>query len=103
VVTLAEQYGIPTDETVEDVTWLRDASTRGWAVVMKDERIRRRPAEQKAVRQHLVRCFCLSRADLMAADMAKRVLNNLPAMERACAESGPFIYALQADRITRLL
>lgn len=46
VVTLAEQYGMPTDETVEDVTWLRDASTRGWAVVIKDERIRRWPAEQ---------------------------------------------------------
>jgi len=88
VVTLAEQYGIPTDETVEDVTWLRDASTRGWAVVMKDERIRRRPAEQKAVRQHLVRCICLSRADLIAADMAKRVLNNLPAMERPAPSLG---------------
>lgn len=37
--TLSEVYGIPADEDVADVDWLQLAGTRGWAVLMKDERI----------------------------------------------------------------
>jgi hypothetical protein len=47
--TLAEVYGIPADETVEDVEWLARAGREGWAVLMKDERIRYRPAERATV------------------------------------------------------
>src|SRR5687767_5676570 len=57
VVTLAEHYGIPQDQDVEDVTWLADTAARGWAALGKDERIRRRPAEKAAVRGHGARCF----------------------------------------------
>src|SRR5579862_7600709 len=52
LVTLAEHYGIPADERVEDVTWLADTSRLDWPVIAKDERIRRRPAERRAVRDH---------------------------------------------------
>ena len=38
--TLAEVYGIPADEAVEDVDWLAHSGARGWPVLMKDERIR---------------------------------------------------------------
>lgn len=40
-VTLAEHYGIPADESVADVDWLKLAGTRNWTVLMKDEAIRR--------------------------------------------------------------
>ena len=30
LVTLAEHYGIPDDETVEDVDWLQLCGDRGW-------------------------------------------------------------------------
>jgi hypothetical protein len=40
LTTLAERYGIPADETVSDITWLRDAGQRGEAVFMKDARVR---------------------------------------------------------------
>jgi hypothetical protein len=30
LVTLAEHYGIPADEKVEDVTWLAETAARGW-------------------------------------------------------------------------
>ena len=36
LVTLAEHYGIPADETVPDQQWLELAGTQGWAVLMKD-------------------------------------------------------------------
>jgi hypothetical protein len=34
--------------------------------------------------------------------MAKRYLDNLPAIARASAQPGPFLYAVHANRITRL-
>ncbi len=40
VRTLSEVYGVPADEAVADVEWLELAGSSGWAVLMKDERIR---------------------------------------------------------------
>ena len=60
LITLAEHYGIPADQDIEDVTWLELAGRRDWVVFMKDTEIRRRPAERSAVRSHAVRAFCLS-------------------------------------------
>jgi hypothetical protein len=59
LTTLAERYGVPVDETVTDVTWLREAGQRGEAVFMKDARVRYNPAERRAVKEYRVRAFCL--------------------------------------------
>jgi hypothetical protein len=99
LVTLAEHYGVPTDETVADEEWLQLAGVQGWAVFMKDTRIRYNPAERAAVRDHDVRCFCLSSQSLSGEDMAARFLDNLEAIVAACAEEGPFIYVVYANRI----
>ncbi|SDF58118.1 hypothetical protein SAMN05216377_105293 [Pseudonocardia oroxyli] len=40
LVTLAERYGIPEDEQVTDVQWMRDAAAHGEAVLMCDDAIR---------------------------------------------------------------
>ena len=102
LVTLAEHYGIPADENVEDTTWLRDVGQLGWAVFMKDAEIRRRRTEQRALIDGQVRAFCLTRQDLPAAEMIARFVANLPAITAACTKPGPFIYAVQAKRIERL-
>jgi hypothetical protein len=102
LVTLAEHYGMPADEKVEDVTWLADTATRGWAVLGKDERIRRRPAERAAIRHHGARCFYFTRGDLPAAVYAERILANLEAIALACSEDGPFIYIIHPNRIERM-
>jgi len=102
LVTLAEHYGIPDDENVEDATWLRDIGLLGWAVFMKDAEIRRRRAEQQALVDGQVRAFCLTRQDLPADEMIARFLRSLPAITAACANPGPFIYAVQTNRIERL-
>ena len=99
LVTLAEHYGVPTDESVADEEWLQLAGEQGWAVFMKDTRIRHNPAERAAVRDHHVRCFCLSSQSLSGEDMAARFLDNLEAIAAACAEEGPFIYIVYANRI----
>lgn len=103
LVTLAEHYGVPVDETVKDEEWLELAGRCGWAVLMKDRRIRHNPAERAAVIRHRVRCFCLTSQSLAADEMAKRFLDNLEAIAHACTDDpGPFIYAVHANRIERL-
>jgi len=102
LVTLSEHYGIPADEEIADEEWLEFAGTSGMAVLMKDTRIRYNRAEREAVTRHGVRCFCLTRQDLTGPAMAARFIANLDAITRACADPGPFIYALHQERIERL-
>jgi hypothetical protein len=102
LVTLAEHYGVPTDEAIADEEWLQLAGEQEWAVFMKDTRIRYSPAEREAVKAHKVQCFCLSSQNLAANDMAARFLDNLEAITGACAEPGPFIYAVYTNRIEQL-
>ena len=101
LITLAEHYGVPADESVADEVWLQLAGQQGWAVFMKDTRIRYNPAERAAVREHNVRCFCLSSQSLSGERMAARFLDNLGAIVAACADEGPFIYVVHAQRIER--
>lgn len=63
LVTLAERYGVPADESVTDEQWLSDAGASGEAVFMKDARVRYNPAEKAAIVRHSVRCFSLARRD----------------------------------------
>jgi PIN like domain len=103
LITLAEHYGLPADEDVADEEWLELAGTSGWAVFMKDTRIRYNPAERGAVFRHAVRCFCLTSQSLSSGEMAQRFLDNLAAITQACVdEPGPFIFAVHSQRIERL-
>jgi len=102
LVTLAEHYGVPQDEAVDDVTWLTETAARGWVALGKDERIRRRPAEKAAVLRHGARCFYFTRGDLRSEVYAERILANLGAITRTCAQDGPFIYVMHPRRIERM-
>ena len=102
MVTLAEHYGVPQDESVDDPTWITEASANDWVLFMKDARIRRRPAEQQAVIESRARCFCLSDGNLSTDAMAERYLTNWEAIVQACTEVGPYLYSVRASGIARL-
>lgn len=102
VITLAEHYGIPADEQVADTDWIKEAAKQGWPILMKDKRIRHRPAEITTVIEHKARCFVITRGDLLSADMAERFITNKAAIFAAAAEPGPYIFSVQMDRISRL-
>ncbi|WP_250286729.1 PIN-like domain-containing protein [Frankia sp. CiP1_Cm_nod2] len=102
LTTLADHYGIPHDEKVEDVTWLADTARLGWAAFMKDERIRRRPAERAAVIKHAARCFYINRQNLPGPEMVQRFIDNLDTIITACAEADPFIYAVHSNQIKKM-
>lgn len=101
VVTLAEDYGMPDDESVPDEVWLRDVSHAGRVALTKDARISRRPAERLVVDQFSVRVFAITNMSLRSQQMADLVIANLSRMVRACEQPGPFIYSLHPDRIDR--
>ena len=100
--TLSEVYGIPTDEDVADVDWLELAGTQGWVVLMKDERIRYRPAERRAVVDHKVMAFCLTSGNLRAQQMAGLFLSSIEAITTACRNPGPFLYAVSTGGLRPL-
>jgi PIN like domain len=102
LVTLAEHYGIPDDERVLDTQWLRDAAEHGWPVLMKDKRIRYRRAEIDAVIHYQAQCFVITRGDLSSGEMASRFLTARRAIFEAVTRPGPYIYAVQSDRIDRI-
>lgn len=45
---MAEVYGEKVGQGLDDETWLADAGRNHWIVLMKDDRIRYRPAELQA-------------------------------------------------------
>lgn len=100
--TLAEVYGIPADETIADTEWLARAGQQGWVVLMKDDRIRYRPAERAAVLEHRVQAFCLSSGNLRAAEMAQRFIDVLEQITEACNQPGPFLYTVSRVGLRRI-
>lgn len=102
-MTLAEHYGVPQDERVEDHVWMLEATTRGWPVLGCDSkhRKRRRPAERAALIESGVRVFVLN-GNVTAEQNVERVLSNLADIYDACAVAGPFVYRVHPRRIERL-
>lgn len=54
------------------------------------------------MRRHGARCFYFTRGDLPGEVYVERILANLEAITRACAQPGPFIYVLHPNRIERM-
>jgi PIN like domain len=103
LVTLAEHYGIPNDETVEDVEWLQLCGDRGWFAIMKDDRIRYVGAERRALVESAVRAAVITNANLPAPEMAERIIRALTDLATICGErEGPFLFALQQNRIDEI-
>lgn len=73
-------------QDTDDVIWLREAGRRGWVVLMKDDHIRYRPGEQRAVIEAGVACFCLHPSKgLTGEDMAEVFAKALPTILRIVA------------------
>jgi len=103
VHVMADVYGERIGQGLADTEWLRDAGANGWVVLMKDDRIRYRPAELEALTAAGVRAFCLTNANLRGAEMAQRFVDQLPKIQRIASEyPGPYIYGVYADGIRAL-
>jgi len=66
-------------QDTDDEVWLEEAGRRRWIVLTKDERIRRKPGEQRAIVQFGARCFVLHPTKGMRAEeMADVLVEALP-------------------------
>lgn len=87
---------------LDDEEWIGDAGRRGWIILMKDAKVRYRPAELRALVVHSVRAFCLTNANVRGIEQAERFVANLPRIVRVAERPGPYVYGVYADEL-RLL
>jgi hypothetical protein len=103
VHVMADIYGERIGQGLADTEWLGDAGQNGWVVLMKDDKIRYRPAELEALTTAGVRAFCLTNANLRGADMAQRFVDQLPKITRIATERpGPYIFGVYVDGVRAL-
>lgn len=87
-------------ERIPDVEWLPYACDRGWAILMKDGRIRTRPTERTTAINCEARMFCLSKKDLPAAEGAARFIRCQEKIwEKAVRRAGPYFYSVTPSDI----
>jgi hypothetical protein len=102
VRTLTEVYGERAAQGTEDTAWIALAAQRGWVVLTKDDRIRRRPAERQATEDGKVRVFCLTNAGLTFAEQAGCFIGNRFRIIQASRKPGPYLYGVYQDRLRKL-
>lgn len=102
VHVMADVYGERIAQGLADETWLADVGDRGWAVLMKDARIRYRPTELGALQRHGVRAFCLTNANLRGVEQADRLIAHLDEIVDLAALPGPGIYGVSKTEVRHL-
>jgi hypothetical protein len=100
---MRERYGEARAQRVTDVEWLGDVGRAGFVVLMKDKRIRTRPAERRAVVDHAVGCFCIARGGLTGEQMAGAYVAHQRQIERLAEQPGPYVYNVTARGLRRVL
>jgi len=77
----------------EDEVWLSTCGQRGWIVLTRDKRIRRRVLEREAIRRSGAAVFALTADEATAAETAEVVTRLLTKfVNMAVSEKKPFLY-----------
>lgn len=103
IVTMRERYGELPGQGLQDPDWIAEATALGEVLLCKDKQIAKRPAEARAIESSGARAFALGNGELTGPDMAERFLRNQPAIERWCAQPGPYVVSVGHDRLERLV
>ncbi len=102
VHTMSGIYGEKPGQLLADEVWLRDASLHNWAILTKDDAIRRRPAERDALIEASARVFCLTNRNPRGAEQTARFVANRDRILRQARKPGPYIYGVYANELKRL-
>lgn len=102
VHTLASVYGEEAAQQLPDIEWLARAGRHGWVVLLKDDRVRRRPAEIEALAAAEVRAFCLTNANLRGTEQAARFVDNIHRIAQRSRKPGPFVDGVYRDGVRPL-
>ncbi len=100
VELLHEHFALSTS----DEDWLTDVGRRGWVVLTKDQRIRRRHAEFQALLAANVAAFVLTSGNLSGPATAAAFVIAYPRMQKALRDYAvPFVAAVDAGGKVKLL
>jgi len=92
------------DQNVEDEEWLTEVGKRGWLVITKDQRIRRRPLERDALLRANLKVFCFMSGSISFPEMAKIFVKALPSIKRISENtSPPFIAGIYKDASVKVI
>ncbi len=82
----------------EDVDWLPVVANKGWAILTKDKRIRRRAIEREAINESRAGAFILTASGLGGDAIADAFVRALPRMIRIWNTRGrPFVAMVSAQ------
>lgn len=82
----------------EDPVWLSEVGAKGWIVFTRDERIRYREAERKALVEAKIKAFVLVAKSLRGSEMAEILVEALPGIRRVIDNNPPpFIAKIYRD------
>lgn len=101
VQTLAERYP-ETEEFVADEVWILEATADGLVILMKDDRIRRKPREQQAILDSGARAFVVTNANLTGDQLAGLFVENRHRIIQRSRHPGPYIYGVYPGRLEKL-
>lgn len=78
-------------DDVSDPEWLARAGRKGWFVLTRDDRIRSRPNELAAVKQHGIGLFFLAGKNRTKCQIIQQLIRNWPRIkDLACQDRPPF-------------
>jgi hypothetical protein len=101
VQTLYERYA-ETEEFIEDEVWIREVTQDGLVILMKDDRIRRKPREQQAILESGARAFVVTNANLTGEQLAELFVGNRHRIIQRSRHAGPYIYGVYSGRLEKL-
>jgi RecB family exonuclease len=101
VQTLAERYP-ETEKFVEDEVWIREVTEDGFVILMKDDRIRRKPRERQAILDSGARAFVVTNANLTGDQLAQLFVENRHRIIQRSLHRGPYIYGVYPRRLEKL-
>ena len=86
-----------------DDTWLPRVGKNAWVLLTTDDKMQHRGNEAHAIREFRVRSFVF-KSHKIGTDMAKFLLEAMPAMRRFCGQhNAPFIAFIQDNLKIRLI
>lgn len=81
------------DPNVPDPEMLAHVGSEGWCLVTRDEKIRYRPAESAAIREHQVGAFFMGGKNLRRCQLIQQLVRNWPRMKELAANTRrPFAF-----------
>ncbi len=99
--TLAERYP-EKEELVDDEVWIREVTADGLVILMKDDSIRRKPHEQRAILVSGARAFVVTNANLTGEQLAELFVENRHRIIQRSRHPGPYIYGVYRGRLEKL-